>query len=111
MGGVDLAQLVAALGEPDRLPRLRSFPIPAIVRRKALALKMSAASTIACSSPESLRRMGLEAGASGVSLREPRNESRVLRPRSTGTTGVVGLPSLSQPYSTATSWQSGHTST
>src|SRR5438105_2769886 len=93
-------------------PRL--FAIPPIVRRNALELKRSAASTIASSGSERRRRIGsLATGSAGsgrlVSNRLPSPRRRLRG--SVSTIGVVGLPSLSQPDSAAMSWQSGQTST
>ena len=77
-------------------------------------LKSSAASTIASSGSDSRRRIGSRRDRR-LGRWTPRLEDRAeaapaAAPRS-GIVGVVGLPSLSQPYSTACSWQSGHTST
>ncbi len=83
------------------------------MRRYWLALNRSAASTIASSGSDSRRRIGSDAtgascGGRRVSKIEP---SRRRFRRASGTVGLVGLPSFSQPYSTAWSWQSGQTST
>jgi hypothetical protein len=50
---------------------------------------------------------------SGLGRRGSKIEARLRRRRrrASGTVGVVGLPSFTQPYSTAWSWQSGQTST
>ncbi len=145
---LDLRDVGAAVGEPDRLPasgRTRywyqvishanvstsslltpesgtietsgapsALATPSIVRRKRLALKRSAASTSAASESESRRRTG-----SGTDRLRPR---RSPTPRSCAQRGrfrracgdsarEIGPPSRTQPYSSATSWQSGHTST
>ena len=94
------------------MPRL--FAIPPTVRRNCEALKWSAASTIASSDSESRRRIGSLATGASAGTRAPSSdasEKRVVRRRSGGIVGVVGEPSLTQPYSAAASWQSGHTST
>src|SRR5437763_1641801 len=75
---------------------------------------MSAASTICCSGCESLRRIGSDttgSSAAGRRFRSRKEPRPRRRRRSFGTVGVVGLPSLIQPCSSAVSWQSGHTST
>src|SRR6478736_4657562 len=94
-------------------PRL--LAIPATVRRKSVWLKRSAASTTSRTGSERRRRIG--SSATGDSETESLRASNRLerlsrrRGRSVETVGVVGLPSFSQPYSCAMSWQSGHTST
>src|SRR4051794_12344586 len=93
-------------------PRL--FAIPPTVRRYCDALKWSAASTVASSGSERRRRIGSVAtgswaGLFGIPSRLAREKR--LRLRTAGIVGVVGAPSLTQPYSTAVSWQSGQTST
>src|SRR4051794_11261889 len=94
-------------------PRL--FAIPPTVRRYVLPLKRSAASRSATSSSERRRRIGSDGvtAASAVARRRPRSSGspRRRRRRSWPITGVVGVPSLSQPCSRAISWQSGQTST
>src|SRR5215218_8568412 len=98
----------------DTLGSPRLFAIPPIVRRYCEALKASAASTIASSGCESLRRIGSGAIGSDGAFAVPINaasESRRRRRRSGETVGVVGAPSFTQPYSSAVSWQSGQTST
>ena len=59
---------IEARGDP------RLFAIPAIVRRKALSLKRSAASTIATSGPESLRRIGSSTTRSTCGLRDSNSD-------------------------------------
>ena len=49
---------------------------------------------------------GSSAGGRSKSAPSPRRFRRA-----NGTVGLVGLPSFTQPWSSATSWQSGHTST
>src|SRR5581483_7628605 len=93
-------------------PRL--FAIPPTVRRYALALKMSAASSTAISSFESRRRIGSEGATFSPFERERPRKSvspRRRRRRSPPIVGWVGDPSLIQPCSTAVSWQSGQTCT
>ena len=101
-------------GTIDAFGAPRLLAIPAIVRRKALSLKRSAASTIASSGsgqPAQDRLVhdrldrGLRDSPSSVATRPRRLRRRSL------TTGVVGLPSFTQPCSSAMSWQSGQTST
>ena len=98
-----------ALGSP------RLFAIPETVRRKSVWLKRSAASTTSRSGSDSRRRNGSSAtGASATAAFRASNRLERLRRRrgrSVETVGVVGLPSFSQPYSRAMSWQSGQTST
>src|SRR5436305_8213057 len=75
---------------------------------------MSAASTICCSGCESRRRIGSDttgSSAAGRRFRSRKEPRPRRRRRSFGTVGVVGLPSLIQPCSSAVSWQRGHTST
>jgi hypothetical protein len=75
-------------------------------------LKRSDASTIASSRCESRLRIGSSttgstAGFLGSKIAlSPRRLRRL-----SATTGEVGLPSLTQPCSTAVSWQSAQTST
>ena len=94
-------------------PRL--LAMPATVRRKSVWLKRSAASTTSRSGSERRRRIGSSAtGASATAALRASNRLERLsrrRGRSVETVGVVGLPSFSQPYSSAMSWQSGQTST
>src|SRR5689334_1726086 len=83
---------IEALGSP------RLLAIPAIVRRKALSLKRSAASTIASSGWDRRRSIGSSATGSTSDFRvSPRKELSHERRRRSATTGVVGLPSLIQP--------------
>ena len=90
-------------------PRL--FAIPPTVRRNGLELKRSAASTTSSSVSERRRRIGsLTTGSSagGRSNSPPRPRRRR---RANGIVGAVGLPSFTQPWSSAISWQRGQTST
>jgi hypothetical protein len=100
----------SGITETVGVPRL--FAIPPTVRRYCEALKWSAASTIASSGSESRRRIGWLATGSSAAARPstPAREKRFLR-RSFGIVSVVGAPSFTQPYSSAASLQSGHTST
>src|SRR5690349_24952145 len=96
--------LVPESGTIDAFGSPRLLAIPAIVRRKALSLNRSAASTIASSGPERRRRIGSSATGSTAGLPvAKRDESHERRRRRSETTGDVGLPSLIQPYSTAVS--------
>ena len=88
--------------------------MPPTDRRYGLALKRSAASTIARSGSERRRRIGSSTSvSSGVARRGSKIADRLsrFRGRSSATVGLVGLPSFSQPCSAAMSWQSGQTST
>src|SRR5215212_5736277 len=100
-------------GTTDTLGSPRLFAIPPIVRRYCEALKRSAASTIASSGGDSLRRIGSGAigseGAFAVPISAASDRRR--RRRSGETVGVVGAPSFTHPYSSASSWQSEQTST
>ncbi len=84
---------IEACGDP------RLFAMPEIVRLKALSLKRSAASTIASSGSESLRRIGSSTTGATCALRDskraPSPPSRLRR--GSAITGLVGLPSFSQP--------------
>src|SRR5918992_544488 len=88
--------------------------MPPTERRYGLELKRSAASTMARSGSDSRRRVGSSTSvSSGFVRRGSKIAERLsrLRRRSSGTVGVVGLPSFNQPCSAAMSWQSGQTST
>ncbi len=94
-------------------PRLRATP--ATVRRKVDWLKRSAASTSASSSSESRRSTGSATTGSVSSSRAPSSVcQRVFCRRLRGccwSAGETACPSRTQPWSSATSLQSGQTST
>src|SRR5829696_1536937 len=97
---------------PSGEPRL--LAIPPTVRLASLALKRSAAWTSASSSSERRRKIGSATTGSGSSRFGENRRRRLgprLRRRSAATVGVDGVPSLSQPYSSAMSLHSGQTST
>ena len=110
-----VSALTPARGTIDTFGSPRLFATPATVRRNVDWLKRSAASTSASSSSESRRRIGSETTGSASSSRAPRSACHSvfwrLRRGCCCSAGETAWPSRTQPWSSATSLQSGHTST